>query len=256
MAMPETRTGSQNGGTWEMFDRIARRYDVLNHTLSLARDFRWRRAVADRVAAGPCRRYLDLACGTGDLLFEAAGRRPGPSVAVGLDRSGRMLAAAQAKAARNRRGDGVCLVHGDGMRTCFPDGSFDAVTIAFGIRNLPSLTTALAEIRRLLRPGGRVYILEFSRPETPVVRWLYGLYVRHFVPLAGGLVSGDRTAYSYLQESIAGFPSGAAFCELVRGAGFAEVRAHAYTFGIATLYEAVAAGAAVAPLRLEGTHTQ
>jgi demethylmenaquinone methyltransferase/2-methoxy-6-polyprenyl-1,4-benzoquinol methylase len=221
--------------SWRMFDRIAPRYDLLNRLLSFRRDVAWRRTLIRALPQGDRLRVLDLATGTADVLLAMC--REGARVrrAVGVDKSGGMLALGKRKA--DRAGASADFVHGDAQALSFTDGAFDAITIAFGIRNVPDVPAALREMRRTLRPGGRALVLEFSTPSNPVFRRLYFLYFRHVLPRIGAIVSGDAQAYRYLNESAETFPHGEAFLALMRAAGFASVSARPLSSGIATLYQ-------------------
>jgi demethylmenaquinone methyltransferase/2-methoxy-6-polyprenyl-1,4-benzoquinol methylase len=216
-----------------MFDQIAPRYDLLNHILSLNIDKLWRaktvRALAD-VLARPDASALDLCCGTGDLSIAIAERTP--ARVVGLDFSRPMLDFAHSKARESR----IAFVQGDASGVPFPDGSFDAVTIAFGLRNLSSVERGLAEIYRLLAPGGRAAILEFSRPVVPVLRELFGFYFSHVLPRIGGVVSGSYGAYTYLPESVKTFPDQRSLKVMMESVGFGNVRFGNLSGGIAALH--------------------
>ena len=222
-----------------IFNKVVPVYDLLNRTLSLREDVRWRRFVARSIRKGPCGRVLDVATGTGDLALAIAARPDRPLV-IGLDLVPAMLGPARKKIERNRAR--VALTCGDGTRLPFPDASFDAVTIAFGIRNIPRRIQAMAEMRRVLAPGGRVYILEFTTPQNPVVRRLYRLYLRSLLPSVGGMVSGDRSSYKYLADTILEFPSPPAFRAEMRDAGFRAARSHALTHGVAWVHVGEKAG--------------
>jgi len=220
-----------------MFDRIAPSYDLLNRLLSLRRDVAWRRRLARLLPEGDGLRVLDLATGTGDVLLALLTARRPAARGVGLDPAAGMLERAASKLAARHLEHRAMLVRGDGARLAFRDASFDAVTIAFGIRNVADVPAVLAEMRRVLRPGGRALILEFSLPRQTAVRGAYLLYFRHVLPTLGGWFSGDAAAYRYLNRSVEAFPHGDAFCALMREAGFRAVRAHPLTFGIATIYQ-------------------
>jgi demethylmenaquinone methyltransferase/2-methoxy-6-polyprenyl-1,4-benzoquinol methylase len=216
-----------------MFDQIAPRYDLLNHVLSLNIDKLWRgRAVRalSTVLLHQDARALDLCCGTGDLsmaLVVGTNAR-----VIGVDFSRPMLDFAHSKASGSR----VAFVQGDATAVPFPDNSFDAVTIAFGLRNLASVERGLGEIFRLLRPGGRVAILEFSRPVVPIFREIFGFYFAHVLPRIGGVVSGSYGAYSCLPESVQAFPDQRGLKQMMESAGFANVRYSNLSGGIAALH--------------------
>ena len=221
--------------SWRMFDRIARRYDFLNRLLSFRRDVAWRRRLARRLPGGEALRLLDLATGTGDVLTGLCRDTGRIAFGVGLDKSGNMLRAGQPKLADAAPGK-LALVRGDAVLMGLRSESFDAATIAFGIRNVPDVPEALRGMRRVLRPGGRALVLEFSLPRNPVFRALYLFYFRRVLPRIGGWVSGDAAAYRYLNETVERFPYGEDFAALLREAGFVNVQYEPLTFGIATLY--------------------
>jgi demethylmenaquinone methyltransferase/2-methoxy-6-polyprenyl-1,4-benzoquinol methylase len=208
-----------------MFSRIARRYDALNHILSFNADRRWRARAAGRIN-GSHRRVLDLATGTGDLA--AALAREG-RVVFGADFCVDMLAGAR------RKGAGALLSAADAAALPFPDGAFDAVTIAFGVRNFADLAGGLAEMRRVLRPGGLLVILEFSQPSGPAGA-AYRLYSDRVLPLVGGLLSGSPEAYRYLNRSARAWPGRDTLAEVLRDAGFVDVEALPMTFGVVALH--------------------
>lgn len=215
-----------------MFDRIAPRYDLLNRVLSAGIDVRWRRRCIDAVAGAS--RALDVCSGTADLLIEFVGRDPGRT-GLGLDLSTAMLRRGAAKL-RARRLDGRArLAAGDAERLPVPSGAFDAVTVAFGIRNVGDPPVALREMARALRPGGRAAILEFSMPGG-TLGGAYRLYFTRVLPRIGGWVSGDGGAYAYLPASVERFASPAEFGALMTAAGFGRVRWERLTGGIAHLY--------------------
>lgn len=216
-----------------IFSTVAPVYDLLNHVLSLGEDLRWRRFVARALRPGPTGRVLDVACGTGDLALAAA-RRPWAPLVVGLDLVPAMLGPAAAKA--GRRGARVRLLRGDATMLPFGDASFDAVTIGFGIRNIPRRVAAMGEMARVLVPGGRLYVLEFTTPQGPLVSRLYRRYLMRLLPKVGGLISGDAAGYRYLAETIAEFPAPPAFRAEMRDAGLRAVRSHALSRGIAWVH--------------------
>ncbi|MCP4641417.1 MAG: bifunctional demethylmenaquinone methyltransferase/2-methoxy-6-polyprenyl-1,4-benzoquinol methylase UbiE [bacterium] len=218
-----------------MFDRIAGRYDLLNRLLSFRRDEVWRDRLVRRLPETDDLRLLDLATGTGDVLLAAA-RRHGDRLrmGVGVDPAGNMLALAQRKFPASGR---LYAVQGDGQAIPLPDDSADAVTIAFGIRNVADPAGGLREICRVLRPGGRALVLEFSMPSNRAFRAVYLAYFRHVLPRLGGAISGDTEAYTYLNRSVEAFPYGEAFCRMMTDAGFTRVEACPLTLGIATVYQ-------------------
>jgi len=220
------------GRVREMFSGIAKRYDFLNHLLSGNIDRRWRRIVATRVAeklGSSSATVLDVACGTGDLavvLFENTGAR-----VVGTDFCRPMLEIAAGKTAKR-----IPLIEGDALQLPFREGSFDVVTIAFGLRNLASVEGGLAELRRVLKPGGWAVVLEFSKPTNAMLRPVFGLYFRKVLPLMGGLISGSPTAYSYLPVSVQKFPDQRQLSLLMQRAGFDHVGFENLTGGVAALH--------------------
>jgi demethylmenaquinone methyltransferase/2-methoxy-6-polyprenyl-1,4-benzoquinol methylase len=217
-----------------MFDRIAPRYDLLNRLLSGGTDRRWRRRAVDFLDLIPPARVLDLCTGTADLLMETLRRDPGLS-GVGLDLSQAMLGRGASKIRRGGLESRGRLVGGDGERLPLGDALFDGALVAFGIRNVGDPRAALREVHRVLRPGGRFVVLEFSLPPGLLGR-VYRLYFTRVLPRLGGLVSGDRSAYAYLPASVAGFPSPGAFGNLMEQAGYASVRWQLLTGGIACLH--------------------
>lgn len=218
-----------------MFDGIAGTYDLLNHLLSAGADILWRRWTIDALALEPGWWILDLATGTGDLGLEAAARDPGVRV-VGADLSRPMLRLGNKK--QQKRSGRLFFLCGDAERLPFPDARFQAVTIGFGVRNFSDLATGLREIYRVMRPGGRLAILEFSRPRAFLLRRVYFFYFKYILPGIGRVVSRNPRAYRYLYESVMGFPEGDAFLRRLARAGFAEPEERRFSFGIATLYMA------------------
>ena len=217
-----------------MFAGIAGRYDLLNHLLSGNVDRKWRRSVAEalRPSLLPGARVLDVACGTGDLAL-TLGDECAAEV-VGLDFCRPMLEIAKRKAeGRARR---VPFVEGDALRLPFADETFDAVTIAFGLRNLSGVEDGLRELRRVLRPGGVAAVLEFSSPVVPGFRALFRFYFERVLPLVGGWVSGSRGAYEYLPDSVSKFPDQKRLAALMTEAGFEGVEYRNLTGGIAALH--------------------
>ena len=224
----------------QMFDSIAPDYDRLNHIMSLNVDRGWRRRALRRIVDtdGPLE-VLDLACGTGDFSLAIARRmiRRGVSGHVaGVDLSAGMLAVMNEKIAAAGLSERISTAQGDGERLPFADGTFDRVTIAFGIRNFENREAGLREMCRVLKPGGRLVILELSVPENRIVRWFYNLYFLHILPWIGGRVSGDKAAYNYLPASVVKFPGRKAFMATLGDCGFSDVRHRAFTLGICRMY--------------------
>ncbi len=219
----------------EMFAAIATRYDLLNHLLSGNVDQRWRRLLVKTVAANlpeTNARVLDVACGTGDLSLAIAGGTN--ARVVGLDFCRPMLDIATVKA--SDRGLPIPFLEGDALKLPFRDRSFDGVSIAFGLRNLASLEGGLSELFRILRPGGTVAVLEFSKPRMPILRTVFRVYFTKLLPLLGGLISGSKSAYEYLPDSVSRFPDQASLVALLQAAGFSEVTFRNLTGGIAALH--------------------
>ena len=229
----------------EMFSGIAPRYDFLNHLLSLSFDRLWRRWTARRfeeILSRPEARVLDLCCGTGDLLlaFERQAAASGdekasqPARFVGADFAHPMLVRAGRKAAERR--SRAVFVEADALALPFPDGSFDLVASAFGFRNLANYERGLAEMCRVLRPGGALAILEFSEPRMPFFVGIYRFYFEKILPRLGGAISGNRRTYAYLPSSVARFPFPEELSALVASARFTEVRFERWTGGIVALH--------------------
>ena len=223
---------------WKMFDRIAHRYDLLNRLLSMGQDITWRKRMA-KYLPSQVDELLDLATGTGDQIIFLRTAHKGINKAVGIDMSEGMLEHGREKITKLGWDDTVSLQVGDAMKPPFEDDRFDAATISFGIRNVIDVSESLGEMARVLKPGGKLLVLECSLPRNVVLKKLYLFYFRHILPLIGGMISGDSYAYNYLNKTVETFPCGEAFNDLMRGAGFTEVKANELTFGIATIYEGV-----------------
>ena len=222
--------------SWKMFDAIAGRYDVLNHLLSLGLDRSWRKSMARLLPTQSALQVLDVATGTADVLIAMLKANPRISLAYGIDMSEEMLKRGRAKIQKAGVEYRAVLSHGDAQAMAFPDQTFTAVTIAFGIRNMPDLRKALMEMYRVLRPSGRVIILEFSIPRNVVLRWGHLLYLRWVVPGVGFLVSGNFRAYKYLNHTVETFPYGNHFMKILKQMGFVQVAAHPLLGGVATIY--------------------
>jgi demethylmenaquinone methyltransferase/2-methoxy-6-polyprenyl-1,4-benzoquinol methylase len=219
-----------------MFDAIAGRYDVLNHVLSAGIDYTWRRRAIASLALTGTERVLDLCTGTADLAIAARVASPPAALVVGVDFSHEMLRVGHAKVRRAALGTSVVLVRGDAMRIPVADRSVDAVTIAFGIRNVEQPEVACRDMHRILAPGGRVAILEFAIPTIPVVRAAYLVYFRHVLPRIGKLISRHHAAYEYLPASVGAFSTPDDFVKILRHSGFTDIRAVPLTLGIVFLY--------------------
>ena len=221
---------TQRARVRKMFGSIARRYDLANHLLSCGIDFYWRRRAAEIVAGWRPHRIADLATGTGDLALALQKKLPDAEI-VGVDFLSEMLDLAQRKGVHQ-------VVLADAMNLPFGDASFDCVTIAFGLRNLENWGAALTEMSRALRTSGRLLVLEFSLPTTPILRAIYRFYLHRCLPLLGSFLTGKKTAYDYLGDSIEEFPSGNAMCQLMQANGFARPTFEPLTGGIVTIYTA------------------
>lgn len=220
-----------------MFGRIARRYDAANRILTGGIDVWWRRRLVSAVARSHPRKVLDLATGSGDVAFALARGLPDSPAIVGMDFCQPMLDAAERKKPASGPGAAIEFRQGDGLALPVEDQSVDAVTISFGLRNMADRHRSLTEMHRILRPGGRMYVLEFSQP----ARWFrpfYLFYLRKILPAIAGGVTGDRQAYVYLNETIEQFPGREALSAEIRLAGFSAVVATPMTFGIVALHEA------------------
>lgn len=222
-----------------MFGRIAGRYDLANHLLSGGLDFGWRRTLVAAVKRGNPSEVLDLATGSGDVAFALSQRLPTATKIIGMDFCQPMLDQAEVKktAASDGRFVNVTFRQGDALALPFADATFDAITIAFGLRNLSDRAQGLREMRRVLRPGGRLLVLEFSQPQA-WFRPLYFFYLKKILPVIADVVTGDKAAYNYLNDTITLFPGRAALAEEIRGAGFAHVTAGGMAFGAVALHQA------------------
>lgn len=229
------------GGSGEMFDAIASLYDRMNRLLSLGLDQRWRRAAVRALELERGARVLDVATGTGDLAILLAQGAPGVRV-TGIDPSRRMLEIGQEKVRARGMAERIELTTGDGERLPFEDASFDRAAVAFGIRNIPDRVQALREMARVVRPGGRIAILELTEPRRGFLRALARLHIRMVVPLAGALVAHGGE-YRYLEESIARFPDAEVFEGMMRAAGLEVLPRRTFVFGAVTLFVGASRGA-------------
>lgn len=225
-------------GVGQMFDRIAPRYDLLNRLLSVRRDVAWRKRLSRHLPNRDNLHVLDLASGTADVLLSLLRYSRRASRGTGVDLAIEMLRLGQYKIQRAGAAGVLNLAAADAADLPFADESFDVATIAFGIRNFARLDDSLAEIRRVLRPNGRLLILEFSLPRNRFIRWGYLIYFRNILPRLGSIISGDSSAYTYLNRTVETFPYGDELCNLLRRAEFENATHHPLTLGIATIYSA------------------
>ncbi|MEC3878705.1 bifunctional demethylmenaquinone methyltransferase/2-methoxy-6-polyprenyl-1,4-benzoquinol methylase UbiE [Parapedobacter sp. 10938] len=218
-----------------MFNNISGTYDFLNHFMSLGIDIIWRKKAIKALKASKPQRLLDVATGTGDFALEAI-KILQPRKVIGVDISSGMLDIAREKIAKKGLEDQFEVALADSERLPFSDGTFDAVTVAFGVRNFENLEKGLAHIHRVLKPGGKAVVLEFSKPKSFPIKQLYHFYFNRVTPLIGKTFSKDYRAYSYLPESVAQFPDGKQFTDILRRVGFHKALSRPQTFGICTIY--------------------
>jgi demethylmenaquinone methyltransferase/2-methoxy-6-polyprenyl-1,4-benzoquinol methylase len=222
-----------------MFDRVAARYDLLNSLMSAGLHHRWRERAADHAQLGPSDAALDVCCGTGDLTLELAGRVAPDGRVVGCDFSEPMLDLARDKA-QGRGAPGVRFEWADALNLPYDAGRFDAVTVGFGVRNLADLERGLREMARVLRPGGRLVVLEFTRPQRPPFSTFYSLWFDRIAPVLGR-ISDDPEAYAYLAESVRSFPAPRGLAEKMdRAAGLEQIRYTILAGGIVTIHTGIA----------------
>jgi demethylmenaquinone methyltransferase / 2-methoxy-6-polyprenyl-1,4-benzoquinol methylase len=220
----------------KMFNNISGRYDFLNHFLSLGIDIRWRKKAIRFLKPFEPKTILDVATGTGDFAFEAMALNP--DKITGVDISEGMLAVGNRKVKEAGLTHKIELTLGDSENLPFESNSFDAVIVAFGVRNFENLDTGLSEIQRVIKPGGHIVVLEFSKPQSFPWKQSYQFYSRYILPLIGRLVSKDKSAYTYLPESVQAFPDGDRFLDHLKQAGFTGTLCEPLTFGICSLYTA------------------
>jgi demethylmenaquinone methyltransferase/2-methoxy-6-polyprenyl-1,4-benzoquinol methylase len=222
----------------QMFTNISKTYDFLNHFLSLGIDVIWRKIAVKELAALQPKQILDVATGTGDFAFEAI-RALNPQKVVGVDISEGMLAIAREKIVKRGLSAQFEVHLGDSEKLNFEEASFDAVTVAYGVRNFENLSAGLSDMYRVLKPGGKTVVLEFSKPKAFPIKQLYHFYFHYVTPSIGKLFSKDRSAYAYLPESVAAFPDGVDFVKLMSQVGFKEAKCRALAFGICSIYTGV-----------------
>ena len=218
-----------------VFSKVASKYDIMNDVMSGGVHRLWKDAMMDWLAPRPGQNLLDVAGGTGDVAFRFLRRAPG-AVATVCDLTEAMLVEGRARAEAAQLADRLTWVAGDAMALPFANGAFDAYTISFGIRNVTRISDALAEAYRVLKPGGRLMVLEFSQVPNPALQWAYDRYSFNVIPVMGQIIAGDRDSYQYLVESIRKFPAQEAFAGMIRDAGFGQVRYRNLTMGVACLH--------------------
>lgn len=231
---PYGEEGSKKEQVARMFDNIAARYDFLNHFFSLGIDVLWRKKAIRLLRPLAPQQVLDIATGTGDFAFAAL--KLNPERVVGVDISAGMIDVGNQKVLKHNLSDKIELKIGDSEQLEFTDATFDAITVGFGVRNFEHLEKGLQEMVRVLRPGGRAAILEFSKPRRFPIKQLYFFYFKRLMPFVGRLISKDKSAYSYLPESVMVFPEGKAFVDIALGAGFSKCETYPVSGGIATIY--------------------
>lgn len=234
---PYSEDGAKGEQVERMFDQIAQSYDFLNHTLSLGIDRSWRKAAIDSLKPYAPQRILDVATGTGDFALMAAERLQ-PQSLVGADLSEGMLNVGREKVERAGKSGIITMQKEDCMALSFADNTFDAVTVAYGVRNFEDLDRGLREMLRVLKPGGRLVIIELTSPVHFPMKQLFWLYAHVWMPLVGKLISRDSRAYSYLPATMEAFPQGEVMQGIIEKAGFQSVKFRRFTFGLSTLYTA------------------
>ena len=218
-----------------VFSRVASKYDIMNDVMSGGVHRLWKDAMMDWLAPRPGQRLLDVAGGTGDVAFRFLNRAPGSTATV-CDMTESMLVAGRQRAESDRMADRLDWVVGDAMALPFADASFDVYTVSFGIRNVTRIEDALSEAYRVLKPGGRLMVLEFSQLPNPLLQKAYDLYSFNVIPVMGEVIAGDRDSYQYLVESIRKFPDQERFAAMIRDAGFGQVKYRNLTMGVAALH--------------------
>jgi len=218
-----------------VFSRVASKYDIMNDLMSMGIHRVWKDAMMDWLAPRPGQRLLDVAGGTGDVAFRFLSRAPGARATV-CDMTEPMLIEGRRRAEAEKQAESLDWVVGDAMALPFADNSFDVYTISFGIRNVTRIGDALREAYRVLRPGGRLMVLEFSQIPNELMQKVYDLYSFNIIPVMGQVVAGDRDSYQYLVESIRKFPDQESFAGMIRAAGFGQVKYRNLTMGIAALH--------------------
>ncbi len=233
--LTSTALKERKNESFKIFDQIAKTYDLLNHILSFGIDIYWRKRLLRLLPDKNNLKMLDLATGTGDLALTLA-RDPRVESVRGIDLSQGMVEIGVQKVIKNKLQERVSLEIGDGVTIPAEDESYDAVTVSFGIRNFNDFKKSLNNMHRVLKPGGRAYVMEFSIPKNALVRAVYFLYFRHILPMVGNLISGHGDAYTYLNKTVEDFPYGDDFLIVMTEEGFIRAESYLLTFGIATIY--------------------
>lgn len=229
--------GSKKEQVAKMFNKISRRYDLLNHLLSLGIDIIWRKKAIKKLSDHKPRVILDVATGTGDFAIEAL--KLNPDKVIGVDISEGMLEQGRQKMKKKNYEDKIELIYGDSEKLPFEDEKFDAIIAAFGVRNFEDLEAGLAEMHRVMKKGGKVVILEFSRPRLFPFKQFYNMYFKFILPLIGRTIAKDNSAYSYLPESVQYFPDGDDFLNILGKIGFSKTQCSPLTFGISSIYTGI-----------------
>lgn len=229
--------GDKKSQVAQMFNNIAGNYDFLNHFLSAGIDIIWRKKAVSLLAPYKPKLVLDIATGTADFALETL--RLNPDKIIGVDISEGMMAVGREKIAKRGLSDKIQLQYGDSENLPFEDNTFDAITVAFGVRNFENLSKGLAEMNRVLKPGGIAVVLEFSKPRSFPMKHLYQFYFKNILPLVGKFVSKDNAAYTYLPESVQAFPDGQDFISIFEKVGFKKTKWHSLTFGISSIYTGI-----------------
>jgi demethylmenaquinone methyltransferase/2-methoxy-6-polyprenyl-1,4-benzoquinol methylase len=230
--------GTKKEQVADMFNNISKTYDFLNHFMSLGIDIIWRKKAINELKKDQPKLILDVATGTGDFAFEALSIL-NPDKIVGVDISQGMLDIAKQKIAKRNLGDKFEIKLGDSEKLPFEAAEFDAVTVAYGVRNFENLEKGMADINRVLKPGGKAVVLEFSKPKVFPVKQLYKFYFNYITPGIGKLFSKDSRAYSYLPESVAAFPDGEDFIAVMDKVGFKHTKCRPLAFGICSIYTGI-----------------